>query len=51
MKLASLGHAARNKANRKVRQPLAEVAFTVGSAEEQCALLQVCRADHGRIEC
>ncbi len=35
MKLASLGHAARNKANRKVRQPLAEVAFAVGSADEQ----------------
>ena len=34
MKLASLGHAARNKANRKVRQPLAEVAFAVGNAEE-----------------
>jgi isoleucyl-tRNA synthetase len=34
MKLASLGHAARNKANRKVRQPLAEAAFSVGSAEE-----------------
>lgn len=35
MKLASIGHAARNKANRKVRQPLAEVAFSVGNAEEQ----------------
>ena len=35
MQLASLGHAARNKANRKVRQPLAEVKFAVGSAEEQ----------------
>jgi isoleucyl-tRNA synthetase len=35
VKLASLGHAARNKANRKVRQPLAEVAFAVGSADEQ----------------
>jgi len=35
MRLASLGHAARNKANRKVRQPLAEVAFSVGSAEER----------------
>jgi isoleucyl-tRNA synthetase len=35
MKLASLGHAARNKVNRKVRQPLAEAAFAVGSAEEQ----------------
>jgi isoleucyl-tRNA synthetase len=34
MKLASLGHAARNKANRKVRQPLAEAAFSVGSSEE-----------------
>jgi isoleucyl-tRNA synthetase len=34
MKLVSLGHAARNKANRKVRQPLAEAAFSVGSAEE-----------------
>ncbi len=35
MRLASLGHAARNKANRKVRQPLQEVAFSVGSAEER----------------
>lgn len=34
MRLASLGHAARNRANRKVRQPLAEAAFSVGSAEE-----------------
>jgi isoleucyl-tRNA synthetase len=34
MKLASLGHAARNKSNIKVRQPLSEVAFAVGSAEE-----------------
>ncbi len=34
-KLASLGHAARNKANRKVRQPLAEAAFAVGSADER----------------
>lgn len=34
MRLASLGHAARNKANRKVRQPLAEAAFAVGNAEE-----------------
>ncbi len=35
MKLASLGHAARNKANRKVRQPLSEVAFSVGNADER----------------
>jgi len=35
MRLASLGHAARNKANIKVRQPLAEAAFAVGNAEEQ----------------
>ena len=34
MKLASLGHAARNKSNVKVRQPLPEVAFALGSAEE-----------------
>jgi isoleucyl-tRNA synthetase len=35
MRLASLGHAARNKANRKVRQPLAEAAFSVGNVAEQ----------------
>jgi isoleucyl-tRNA synthetase len=35
MKLASLGHAARNSENIKVRQPLAEAAFVVGNAEEQ----------------
>ncbi len=35
MKLASLGHAARNKSNVKVRQPLSEVAFAVGSADER----------------
>ncbi len=35
MKLASLGHAARNKANRKVRQPLAEVAFSVSNNFER----------------
>jgi len=35
MKLASLGHAARNKANRKVRQPLAETAFSVGNIDER----------------
>ena len=35
MKLASIGHAARNKANRKVRQPLAEAAFSVANAEER----------------
>jgi isoleucyl-tRNA synthetase len=40
MKLASLGHAARNKANRKVRQPLAEAAFAVGGMEEARALEQ-----------
>jgi isoleucyl-tRNA synthetase len=35
---ASLGHAARNKANRKVRQPLAEAAFAVTSAEDRRVL-------------
>ncbi len=40
VKLASLGHAARNKANRKVRQPLSECAFSIGSAEEGRILTQ-----------
>lgn len=35
MKLASVGHAARNKANRKVRQPLAEAAFSLGSLDDR----------------
>ncbi len=39
MRLVSLGHAARNKANRKVRQPLAEVAFAVGNKDEGEVLL------------
>jgi isoleucyl-tRNA synthetase len=34
-RLVSLGHAARNKANRKLRQPLAEVAFALGTAAER----------------
>ena len=34
-KLVSIGHAARNKANRKVRQPLREAAFTVSTAAER----------------
>ena len=38
MRLVSLGHAARQKANRKVRQPLAEAAFSVGNAQERRAL-------------
>jgi isoleucyl-tRNA synthetase len=38
MKLASLGHAARQKANRKVRQPLKEAAFSVGNATERHAV-------------
>ena len=33
-KLVSLGHSARQKAGRKVRQPLAEAAFAVGNAVE-----------------
>lgn len=35
MRLTSLGHAARNKANRKVRQPLSEVAFALSNRDEQ----------------
>ena len=34
MRLVSLGHAARNKAEIKVRQPLSKVAFSVGSAQD-----------------
>jgi isoleucyl-tRNA synthetase len=34
MKLVSLGHSARQKANRKVRQPLAEGAFSVGNSTD-----------------
>jgi isoleucyl-tRNA synthetase len=35
LRLVSLGHAARNKSERKVRQPLAEVAFNVGLLSER----------------
>ncbi len=35
MKLASLGHAARNADNLKVRQPLSEATFVIGNLEEQ----------------
>jgi isoleucyl-tRNA synthetase len=38
MRLVSLGHSARQKANRKVRQPLAEAAFSVGNATERRAV-------------
>ncbi len=38
MKLASLGHAARNSVAIKVRQPLAEVAFAVGQAQDAEAI-------------
>jgi isoleucyl-tRNA synthetase len=38
MRLASLGHSARNQAAMKVRQPLAEAAFSVGSKREVQAL-------------
>lgn len=38
MRLVSLGHSARQKANRKVRQPLAEAAFSVGNVAERKAV-------------
>ena len=38
MRLVSLGHSARQKANRKVRQPLAEAAFSVGNVTERKAV-------------
>ncbi len=50
MRLVSLGHSARQKANRKVRQPLAEAAFSVGNARERAAVQNLCRPVHGRIE-
>jgi isoleucyl-tRNA synthetase len=34
-KLVSLGHAARNQANRKLRQPLREAAFAVSASDER----------------
>jgi isoleucyl-tRNA synthetase len=34
-RMVSLGHAARNQANRKLRQPLSEAAMTVGTAAER----------------
>jgi isoleucyl-tRNA synthetase len=40
MRLVSLGHSARQKANRKVRQPLAEAAFSVGNTGEHRAVKQ-----------
>ena len=39
VKVVSLGHSARQKANRKVRQPLAEAAFSVGNPTERKALI------------
>ena len=38
MKMVSLGHNARQKANRKVRQPLAEAAFAMGRPDERHAV-------------
>ncbi len=38
MKMVSLGHSARQKASRKVRQPLAEAAFSVGNVDERRAV-------------
>lgn len=40
IRIASLGHAARQQANRKVRQPLAEAAFSVGNTVEREAVLR-----------
>ena len=39
MKMVSLGHNARQKANRKVRQPLAEAAFALGRLDERHAVV------------
>ncbi|MFX0055831.1 MAG: isoleucine--tRNA ligase [Candidatus Hermodarchaeota archaeon] len=40
LRLVSLGHAARNKANRKLRQPLSEIAFTVGLDKERDVVMR-----------
>jgi isoleucyl-tRNA synthetase len=40
MRLVSLGHAARNAAGRKLRQPLAEMAFTVRQPREAQAVVR-----------
>jgi isoleucyl-tRNA synthetase len=40
LKLVSLGHAARSRSNRKVRQPLAEAAFAVPTAEDRRTVVQ-----------
>ena len=40
MKMVSLGHNARQKANRKVRQPLTEAAFALGRPEDRLAVEQ-----------
>ncbi len=38
MRLVSLGHSARQKANRRVRQPLREAAFSVGNVQERAVV-------------
>jgi isoleucyl-tRNA synthetase len=40
LRLASLGHAARNAGGRKLRQPLGEAAFSVGTAAERAVVEQ-----------
>ncbi len=39
IKLVSLGHSARQKANRKVRQPLKEAAFSLGNVSDRKAVV------------
>ncbi|MFX1542768.1 MAG: isoleucine--tRNA ligase [Promethearchaeota archaeon] len=40
LRLVSLGHAARNQANRKLRQPLSEIAFAVGMDKERDVVMR-----------
>jgi len=40
LQVVSLGHAARNQANCKLRQPLSEIAFAVGSDKERNIVMQ-----------
>ncbi|MHA2066794.1 MAG: DUF5915 domain-containing protein, partial [Candidatus Thorarchaeota archaeon] len=40
LRLVSLGHAARNKGNRKLRQPLSEIAFSIGLDKERDVVMR-----------
>jgi isoleucyl-tRNA synthetase len=49
LRLVSLGHAARNKANRKLRQPLSEIAFAVGLDKERDVIMRYADLIHSEL--